>query len=80
MVGVLAVGFLANLAMTRVPGKYHEPELDQPDPEAAAPTASSGQQRITSHPALLVFACSLVGIPLVYGVYQIAVKTASLFG
>ena len=80
MVGVLAVGLLANLAMTRVPDRYHEPELDQPDPEAAAPAASSAQQRLTSSPALLVFACSLVGIPLVYGVYQIAVKTASLFG
>ena len=80
MVGVLVVGFVANLAITHVADRYHEPDLDEPDPESSAPPTSSEHKPISANPVLFAAAWALVGIPLLYGIYQIAVRTASLFG
>jgi len=80
MVGVLVIGFVANLAVRHVADKYHEPELDEPDPSSMSDAVASTSSKMTGNPALVVAAWSLVGIPLVYGIYQIAVKTVTLFG
>jgi len=80
MVGVLAVGFVANLAITRVADKHHEADLDEPAAAEERSDDGSRSARDSASPALLVLAWTIVGVPLVYGVYKIAVVTASLFG
>ena len=80
MVGVLLVGLAANIAITQVADKYHERGLDEP---AAAPVhapASDASVPAAANPALLVVAWAVVGIPLLYGIYQILLQTADLFG
>ena len=80
MVGILVIGFVANLAVSHVADTHHEPELDEPDPASMSDAVASTSSKMTGNPALLVAAWSLVGIPLVYGVYKIAVVTVTLFG
>ena len=88
MVGVLAVGFVANLLITKVDDRYHEPASDE-SPEAAhtangaggvATATKTATTRTATRPLLLAVAWAIVGIPLVYGIYQTLVKTVSLFG
>lgn len=79
MVGVLAVGFLANLAITHVGPHHHEPDGDGVDDSSARAAGDITKTRASRSPVLLVVAWSVVGIPLTYGVYQIALKTVTLF-
>jgi MFS family permease len=79
MVGVLAVGFVANLAITRVAAKYREPELDESGRTAAEVRSSPDRTRVVAGP-LLVVAWAVVGIPLLYGFYKIVLATVDLFG
>lgn len=79
MVGILAVGFLANLAITHVADKWHEPDLDEADEAETEKTEVSHESMSGGRSVLVVVAWSVVGIPLLYGIYQIAVRTASLF-
>ncbi|HZJ04002.1 MAG TPA: OFA family MFS transporter [Nocardioidaceae bacterium] len=79
MVGVLAVGFLANLAIKHVAGKHHEPEEDEPR-DGAAPEGAARERSESASVVLLVVAWTVVGIPLVYGIYEIVLVTVDLFG
>ena len=79
MVGVLAVGFVANLAITHVSDKHHEDDVDEPKVDQQRRDHDHGDRADHARPALLVVAWTVVGVPLVYGIYQIALKTVSLF-
>ncbi|MEO5666385.1 MAG: OFA family MFS transporter [Nocardioides sp.] len=73
MVGVLAVGFVANLLVRPVAAKFHEDmsrhapaqEADEVASEAADDTSSAGTGTIR-----LVLAWSVVGLLLAYGVFE----------
>ena len=43
-------------------------------------TSSSGQRETHTPAALIGFAWTLVGIPLLYGLYQTVTRAAALFG
>ena len=93
MVGVLAIGFVANLLVRPVAERYHEKglqeaadELDRDD-EAAGVGGGVGTTTRTgtatgtqTRTVLLTVAWAVVGIPLVYGIFQTVAKTLSLFG
>jgi MFS family permease len=81
MVCVLAVGFVANLLIRPVSERFHESGSDQ---ERAVPTgaaASTGGGRDLPGPgsAWLPIAWVIVGVPLLYGVYQTVVVAFELF-
>ncbi|MFD1859384.1 MFS transporter [Aeromicrobium camelliae] len=84
MVGVLVVGFLANILVRPVADKFHEPRekagteptADDAPVEAEAGPESTAQTATTP---LLVVAWAVVGIPLAYGVIQTVRTAASLF-
>ena len=79
MVGVLAVGFVANLLVRPVASRFHEPATSEPTgPSAAAGSADSDTTADGVTP-LAVVAWLVVGIPLVYGVYETVTKAAALF-
>ncbi len=42
-------------------------------------TSSSGQQPHTTPTGLVAFAWTLVGVPLLYGLYQTVTRAAALF-
>jgi hypothetical protein len=79
MVCVLAVGFVANLLITPVDSRFHEPEGD----DSPAIRTDVGDATGEDSPApgfLLPVAWLLVGIPLAYGVYETVSKAIDLFG
>ena len=84
MVGILAVGFVANLLVRPVAERFHEKDVDEPLADTDSADASSTDrgtgERTKVHPALLTVAWLIVGVPLAYGVYQTLTKTLSLFG
>ena len=86
MVGVLAVGFVANLLIRQVADRFHEPDHEErqlthhADDGGGAATTTKTHTTTATRPVLLAIAWAIVGLPLVYGVYQTLVKTASLFG
>jgi MFS family permease len=96
MVGILAVGFVANLLIRQVSDRFHEPgrtESQLADSGSAGSrsggatatatatrTSAATGSRTATRPVLLVIAWAVVGIPLAYGVYQTVVKASSLFG
>ena len=87
MVGVLAVGFVANLLVRQVSDRFHEPDHEEAQLTGSAPsggvataTTTRTDSTVSTQPVLLVVAWTVVGLPLAYGVYQTLVKTASLFG
>jgi MFS family permease len=80
MVAILAIGFVANLLITPVDSRFHEPR------RAAAETTSSTVAASDEHDVavsasrpLLIVSWALVSIPLIYGVYETVVKAAKLF-
>ncbi len=82
MVGVLAVGLVANLCIKRVADRFHEPGHDEPiadEVDSHRFATAEADAGITTSPALLVLAWALVGLPLVYGIYETLVKTIDLF-
>ena len=83
MVGVLAVGFVANLLIRQVADRFHEPDHEEPQladaPAGAGGVATATRTSTTTRPALLVVSWAIVGIPLLYGVWQTFVKVAGLF-
>ena len=91
MVGVLAVGFVANLLIRPVAERFHEPERSGAEATPATDDARSGggvatmtrteaPPRTRTRLALLAVAWLVVGVPLAYGVYQTLAVTVSLFG
>ena len=96
MVGVLVIGFVANLLIKPVSERFHESRSTEP----AADTADRGDEgsgssqggtktstrtgtetstEVKTQPGLLVLSWAVVGLPLVYGIYQILLKTVTLF-
>ncbi len=91
MVGVLAVGLVANLLVRQVADRFHEQDheetqltADEPATAGAVGGGVATRTRTTAvtstRPVLLVVSWAVVGIPLAYGVYQTVVKVSSLFG
>ena len=87
MVGVLAVGLVANLLVRQVADRFHEPgrEERQLTGELQADGGSVTTRTRTgtttqARPVLLVIAWAVVGVPLAYGLYQTLVKVSGLFG
>ncbi|MEO5710095.1 MAG: OFA family MFS transporter [Nocardioidaceae bacterium] len=85
MVGVLAVGFVANLLIRQVSDRFHEPDREEPQlvesPAGGGGVATATRTgTTTTRPVLLVVSWAVVGLPLVYGIYQTVVKVSSLFG
>ena len=88
MVGVLAVGFVANLLIRQVADRFHERDHHEKQLTGEGPASTGGgvatAQRtgtaVTTRPVLLVVSWAIVGLPLVYGVYQTIVKVSGLFG
>ncbi len=82
MVGVLAVGFVANLLVRPVADRWHESDETVEEAERTSThvsdRASSGGSRMPSW--VLPFAWVVVGIPLLYGLYMSLVTAADLFG
>ncbi len=86
MVGVLAVGFVANLMIRAVADRYHEKDHEEKQLTGASSESGGGVATKTreatatsTQPVLLVVAWAIVGIPLAYGVYETVVKVSSLF-
>jgi MFS family permease len=85
MVGVLAVGFVANLLIRQVADRFHEPDHDEPQlTESSAGgggvATATRTGTTTARPVLLAVSWAIVGLPLVYGIYQTIVKVSGLFG
>lgn len=91
MVGLLLVGFVANLLVRPVDSKHHEPEEEavaakeeaavaaQEVPvDAPAAGASTPAPRPRRSP-MLVFAWILAGVPLSYGIIMTGIKASQLF-
>jgi MFS family permease len=79
MVGVLAVGFVANLLVRPVAEKHQEDEADAvgaEDDQEDSTTESTNSRR----PALALIAWVVVGGPLLYGLVETIRKTTTLFG
>ncbi|WP_374999994.1 OFA family MFS transporter [Aeromicrobium sp. CTD01-1L150] len=79
MVGVLAVGLVANLLVRPVADRFHEPKEKAGTEPTADEEASADDVTETKVSPLLVVAWLVVGAPLVYGVYQTAITAADLF-
>ncbi len=91
MVGILAVGFVANLLIRQVADRFHEQQDEEVAKTADARAGGSRQEggvdtktktgtSVATQPMLLTIAWLIVGLPLAYGIYQTLVKTVSLFG
>ena len=79
MVGVLAVGFVANLLIRPVATRFHEEKKAVTD-DAAQTSAGAGHDvAIEKAGPLLVVAWIVVLVPLAYGIYETVVKAADLF-
>jgi MFS family permease len=79
MVGVLAVGFVANLLVRPVASRFHEPHSTEPTAEHPPASAQGEDTTAEGVTPLAVVAWLVVGIPLVYGVYETVVKASALF-
>jgi MFS family permease len=83
MVVILAVGFVANLLVTPVDSRFHEPKKDEPVHAAEETSAGVDDQGhdvvVSASRPLLIVSWALVSIPLIYGVYETVVKAAKLF-
>jgi MFS family permease len=82
LAGLLVVGLLCNLLVKPVDPRFHM----KPDAQGAAPVSAAeptpGQQALapaTSSPVGLFLAWALVGIPLLWGVYQTLLNAMKLF-
>ena len=84
MVGVLAVGFLANLMIKPVAEAHSTTTHTRTTRTASRPARRPSDQHRRHHPrttspALVALAWLLVGIPLAYGLWQTLVKASALF-
>jgi len=79
MVGVLAVGFVANLLIKPVDARFHE-DAEGEHASAVPAGVDVSQQKENHVPGfLLPVAWLVVGIPLAYGVYETVMKAIDLF-
>ena len=84
MVGVLAVGFVCNLAVRPVNPRYHVPSIEVALKEpAVAPVEETNDATGTADasdtsPVRIAAAWIIVAIPLLWGVYQTLIKSLAL--
>jgi MFS family permease len=82
MVGVLAVGFAANLLIRQVADRFHERDHVESqlvgEPAGGGGVGTATRTRVATRPVLLAVSWAVVGLPLVYGVYQTFVKVSGL--
>jgi MFS family permease len=79
MVGILAVGFVANLAIRPVASRFHEEKKAVTADQSSADSAAGHDVAIDKAGPLLVVAWVVVLVPLAYGIYETVVKAADLF-
>ncbi|WP_238425287.1 MFS transporter small subunit [Micromonospora parastrephiae] len=89
MVGILAIGFVANLLVRPVPDRFHEPDRGPTSPVAKAtvtePVALGPQstpavpERVGGQTGRLWLSWLLVAVLLGYGIVQTAITAAKLF-
>ncbi len=79
MVGILAVGFVANLLIRPVASKFHEERTAQAETPERVAAAAEHDIAVGKAGPLLVIAWLIVSIPLAYGIYETVVKAADLF-
>lgn len=81
MVGVLVVGFVANLLIRPVASRFHEKDRTQTVAGAGATGAATEGHDVAVSAAkpLLAAAWFVVAVPLAYGIYETVVKAAELF-
>ncbi|NRQ49918.1 OFA family MFS transporter [Aeromicrobium stalagmiti] len=79
MVGILAVGFVANLLIRPVADRFHEEK--RPVTSTAEESVGSAAHDVAVDQAgpLLLVAWIVVLVPLAYGIYETVVKAADLF-
>jgi MFS family permease len=80
MVGVLAVGFVANLLVRPVSSSLHVDEEEDVMAHLHEEGRDPRQSGATGSTALMVVAWLVVVVPLVYGLYYTLTKVAPLFG
>jgi MFS family permease len=78
MLGILAVGFVANLLIRPVASRFHEEKRDVADAPVES-SAAGHDVAIDKAGPLLVIAWIVVLVPLAYGIYETVVKAADLF-
>jgi MFS family permease len=80
MVAILAIGFVANLLITPVDSRFHEPKRTAAETTSGTVAASDEHDvAVSASRPLLIVSWALVSIPLIYGVYETVVKAAKLF-
>jgi MFS family permease len=79
MVGILAVGFVANLAIRPVAAKFHEERKQAASADDRTSATTAHDVAIDKAGPLLVVAWLVVLIPLGYGIYETVAKAADLF-
>jgi len=80
MVGVLVIGFVANMLMRPVAARWHEPTETVEQAQRTATHVSdqsSGGSRVPGW--VLPFAWTIVAVPLLYGLYKAVQTAADLF-
>ena len=76
MIAILAVGFIANLLIRPVASRFWEPASAEV-PDRAGPDRE-GESLMTMQ-VRLIFGWALVGIPLLYGLWETIAKAKNLF-
>ncbi|MGH3360240.1 MAG: OFA family MFS transporter [Nocardioidaceae bacterium] len=79
MIGILVVGFVANLAIRPVADKFHERGYIEPVAAEFVATVSDEPSAAKRSP-LFYIAWAIVAVPLLYGVYQTIKQAVELFG
>jgi MFS family permease len=80
MVGILVVGFVANLLIRPVADRFHEEDTGAHEPAVGAGGPGVDHDiAVTAAKPLLFVAWIVVAVPLAYGVYETVVKAAELF-
>jgi MFS family permease len=79
MVGILAVGFVANLAIRPVASRFHEQHEPVTGDRSPAAVEKHHDVAIDRAGPLSVIAWVVVLVPLAYGIYETVVKAADLF-
>jgi MFS family permease len=81
MAALLVVGLLCNLLVKPVAERFHmQPEAGAaPVASAAVPAASLATVPVTTAPLLVAGAWALVGVPLLWGVYETLLAAMKLF-
>jgi len=79
MVAILAVGFVANLAIRPVASKFHEEKKPVTDDQSSRSAEVGHDVAVDKAGPLLVVAWIVVLVPLLYGIYETVVKAADLF-